>query len=394
MVPLSKGGRPIPSRTRGPPGLGARLNRSIECLRMKITGLDVWSVTMRLSEPYTIAYESVDTATNIFIRIKTEGGVVGYGCAAPDEEVTGETPRSAFDFIDSAVRFHLLGKDPLNFRRILEEIGRTTPPAPSCVAAVDMALLDIIGKVSGLPLFQLLGGMKDRIATSATIGILPTDETVLRAGHWVSQGFSSLKIKGGIDPQQDIERIIKVRETVGEAIDLSLDANQGYTPEQAMRFIRETKKARPSFLEQPTPRGDLELMGYVSSLADVPIMADESLLTAADAAEIARHAIADMFNIKIMKVGGIVASMEIGAIARAFGIGVMAGCTDEAALGIAAGLHFALATSAVVRADLDGHLPLMGDPSSGAVILEGGWLYPTGRPGLGFDLDRWEKAGT
>lgn len=360
---------------------------------MKITGLDVWSVTMRLSEPYTIAYESVDAATNIFIRIKTGGGIVGYGCAAPDKEVTGETPRSALDLIDSAVRSHLLGKDPLDFRRILEEIGRIIPRAPSCMAAVDMALLDILGKVSGLPLYRLLGGMRDRIATSATIGILPTEETLLRARYWVGQGFASLKIKGGIDVQQDIERILAVREAVGELIDLSLDANQGYTPEQAMKFIRGTKKAHPSFLEQPTPRGDLELMGYVSSLADVPIMADESLLTAGDAAEIARHGIADMFNVKTMKVGGIVAAMEIGALARAFGIDVMAGCTDEAALGIAAGLHFALATPAVVRADLDGHLPLMDDPSSGAVMLEGGWLSPTGRPGLGFDLDRWEKAG-
>jgi len=354
---------------------------------MKINGLDVWSITMRLTEPYTIAYESVDEATNIFIRIKTGGGIVGYGCAAPDSEVTGETTRSASDFIDSAVRYHLMGKDPLEFRHILDEIGRITPRAPSCLAAVDMALLDILGKVAGLPLFRLLGSPRYRIATSATIGILPTDQAILRARHWVGQGFTSLKIKGGIDVLMDIERVLAVRETVGEAIDLSLDANQGYTPEQAMRFIRETKKARLAFLEQPTPRGDLELMGYVSSLTDMPIMADESLLTLADAADIARHGIADMYNVKIMKVGGIIASAEIGALARAFGIGVMTGCTDEAAIGIAAGLHFALATPAVILADLDGHLPLVGDPSSGAVILDGGWLSPTGSPGLGFDLD-------
>jgi L-alanine-DL-glutamate epimerase-like enolase superfamily enzyme len=360
---------------------------------MKITGLDVWSMTMRLSEPYTIAYESVDAAVNVFIRIKTSGGIVGYGCAAPDTEVTGETPGSALDFINSAARYHLMGKDPLNYRRIVDKIACIAPPAPSCTAAVDMALLDILGKISGLPLFRLLGGMRDRIATSATIGILPVDETVRRAVHWVGRGFSSLKIKGGIDVEQDIERILMVRETVGEAIDLSLDANQGYTPQQAMQFVRGTKKARPSLLEQPTPRGDLELMGYVCAAADIPIMADESLLTVRDAAEIARHGIADMFNVKIMKVGGISTAMEIGALARAFDIGVMAGCTDEAALGIAAGLHFALAAPAVVRADLDGHLPLTGDPTSGAVILEDGWLSPTGRPGLGFDIERWENTG-
>ncbi len=354
---------------------------------MKITGLDAWPLTMRLSEPYTIAYETVQAATNIFIRIKTDGGMVGYGCAAPDEEVTGETPQSASDCIDSVIRHQLRGKDPLRYRALLEEIRKTVPGAPSCIAAVDMALLDILGKVSGLPLFKLLGGLRDRIRTSATIGILPADESVERARHWVERGFVSLKIKGGADVQADIERFMKIREVVGEAVDLALDANQGYTPEQALKFVRETKKARPSFLEQPTPRGDLELMGYVASLSDVPVMADESLLTLDDAAELARHGVADMFNVKIMKVGGIVTSLEIGAVARAFGVGVMAGCTDEAALGIAAGLHFALAAPAVIRADLDGHLPLMNDPTAGAVILEEGWLTPAGGPGLGFDLD-------
>jgi L-alanine-DL-glutamate epimerase-like enolase superfamily enzyme len=356
---------------------------------MKITGLDAWPVTMPLSEPYTIAYETVQAATNIFIRIKTDGGIVGYGCAAPDKEVTGETPQSASHCIDSAIRYHLSGKDPLRFHPLLEEIRHAVPDAPSCIAAVDMALLDIIGKVSGLPLFMLLGGLRDRIKTSATIGILPTDESVRRARHWVKRGFTSLKIKGGSDVQADIERFMKIREAVGEAVDLALDANQGYTPEQALRFLRETGKARPSYLEQPTPRRDIELMGYVASLSDVPVMADESLLTLDDAADLARHGIADMFNVKIMKVGGITASLEIAAVARAFGIGVMVGCMDEAALGIAAGLHFALAAPAVTRADLDGHLPLINDPTAGAVILKEGWLTPAGGPGLGFDPAGW-----
>jgi L-alanine-DL-glutamate epimerase-like enolase superfamily enzyme len=356
---------------------------------MKMTALDTRLVTMPLSEPYAIAYETVNTATNILIRIRTDGGIFGYGCAAPDKEVTGETPQSASDCIDSVVRRHLLGADPLRYRAVIEEIRRAAPNAPSCIAAADMALLDIVGKVSGLPLFRLLGGMRDRIRTSATIGILPTDESVRRALHWTEQGFTSLKIKGGNDVESDIERFIRIREAVGEAIDLALDANQGYAPDQALRFVRETRKARPIFLEQPTPRADLDLMGYVASLSDVPVMADESLLTAEDAADLARHGVSDMFNVKIMKVGGITASLEIGAVARAFGIGVMAGCTDEAALGIAAGLHFALASPAVLRADLDGHIPLVGDPTAGAVILEGGWLSPTGRPGLGFDPEGW-----
>ncbi len=281
----------------------------------------------------------------------------------------------------------MVGSDPLRIRLALEAVRRAGPVSPEALAALDMALLDILGKVAGLPLFVLLGGMRDQIRTSATVGILPPDQTVKKARDLIGQGFTSLKLKGGVDVESDIERFLKVREAVGDGVELSLDANQGYAAEESLRFIRGTKAARLVFLEQPTPRRDLELLGYVSSMTDLPVMADESLLTLDDAVTLARRGVVDLFNVKVMKVGGIIEAQQIAAVARAFGIGVMVGSTDEAALGIAAGLAVALADPAVQRADLDGNLPLEGDPSSGAVILSSGSLSPTGRPGLGLDLD-------
>jgi L-alanine-DL-glutamate epimerase-like enolase superfamily enzyme len=211
------------------------------------------------------------------------------------------------------------------------------------------------------------------------------DRTVARARDWVGQGFRHLKIKGGTDVEQDVARVLRVREAVGEKIGLRFDANQGYTPEQAMEFVEKTRSARLDLLEQPTPRGQPDLMGRVARAVSIPVMADESLMTLRDAFRLAKRDMADMVNVKLMKVGGIAAALQINSVARAAGLEVMVGCMDECGLGIAAGLHFALARPNILYADLDGHLGLIGDPSQDAVTIRNGTLFPNERPGLGFD---------
>ena len=350
---------------------------------MRITRVESWRVDMRLSEPYTIAYETVDRVSNVLLRLDLDVGPSGFGCAAPDLAVTGETPETVLAALQRVVEPVLKGADPLRRLVHLETFEKELTNSPSARAAVDIALHDLLGKLAGQPTYRILGGFRDRIRTSVTIGILPCKETVERAVELVAQGFQALKLKGGRDAEEDAERVSRVRETVGPGIELRFDANQGYSVEASLRFVELTRGAGLELLEQPTPRGEPDLMGRVVESAPIPVMADESLMSLRDAFRIARRDLADMVNVKLMKAGGIDSALQINAVARAAWLEVMVGCMDECALGIAAGLHFALARPNVVYADLDGHLGLQGDPTAGGVVIENGMLSPSGRPGLG-----------
>jgi L-alanine-DL-glutamate epimerase-like enolase superfamily enzyme len=353
---------------------------------MKITRVEAWPVTMRLGEPYAAAYDVLESTTNVFLRIVTDRRIIGCGCAAPDQQATGETVEVVLNALQTVVEPILKGADPLRTALLLERLRGALQEEPSAMAAVAMALFDILGKHCGLPVWKLLGGYRDSIRTSVTVGILPEDQTVERATYWVQQGFQALKIKGGLDVEADVVRVRKVREAVGSHIGLRFDANQGFTAEQALWFIDQTRDACLETLEQPTFQARPELLGQVASRGSVPIMADESVTTLRDAFRLARENLVDMLNVKLMKVGGIAEGLRICAVARAAKMDVMVGCMDESALGIAAGLHLALADPSVAFADLDGHLGLQGDPAAGAVRLHAGTLFPTNEPGLGFEL--------
>lgn len=353
---------------------------------MKITGIDVWPVTMRLGEPYTQFYDTLDTTTSVFLRIKTNRRLVGYGCACPDSHMTGETPARAHEALQRLAEPVLRGADPLRSGWLREQLAPALADDPSALAAVDMALYDLLGKQCGLPLCRLLGGYRESILTSVTIGILPVRETVERATYWVGQGFLALKLKGGMDVECDIERVVRVRQAVGESIELRFDANQGYSVEQALAFIDRTRSAALELIEQPTFQAAPDELGAVTRKSGLRVMADESLGGSRDAFRLAANHLADMINVKLMKIGGLSPALETAAVARAAGLGVMVGSLDESALSIAAGLHFALACPAVAYADLDGHIGLVGDPAAGAVIVESGVLFPRNQPGLGFDV--------
>ena len=278
----------------------------------------------------------------------------------------------------------LVGREVSDPEPVLREIAVRMPPAPAARAAVDMALYDLAARERGLPLVEMLGRAHDALPTSITIGIKPLEETLAEAAEYVERGFRILKVKIGLDLEQDLARLARLRQSVGPGIAIRADGNQGYTVEETLRFFRQTVPLGLEFLEQPLPAAEVEAMRALPEEIRERIAADESLLTEDDARRLASPPRAcGIFNIKLMKCGGIAPARRIAAVAETAGIRLMWGCMDESRISIAAALHAAFSSSATRYLDLDGSLDLARDVVSGGFVLEAGVMRATGAPGLG-----------
>lgn len=357
---------------------------------MNVASATVQRLTLRLREPYTIAYDTYDSAVAFLLRLQTDDGLVAYGAAAPAADVTGESDDACMTALQRLTSA-LPGCDVALHR--LPGGARPDPVAtPAAAAALDMAAFDLRGKAAGQPVCDLLGRARDRVPTSVTLGIMPTAAMLERARAWVGDGFTALKVKGGHDVHDDLERLDVLRRELGPGVQLRFDANQGYGVEQSVRLARGVAELDVALLEQPTPAGEpaalAEVTARLRSLreggASVPlVMADESAVTVAQCLDLLQRGDVDALNLKLMKLGGIAPAATVNAAAAASGVPTMISCMDELALGIAAGLHLALASTNVHWVDLDGHLDLVDDPTAGYVLLEHGELAPAAGPGLG-----------
>jgi L-alanine-DL-glutamate epimerase-like enolase superfamily enzyme len=248
-------------------------------------------------------------------------------------------------------------------------------------SAFDLLLYDILGLWSGLPLFRLLGGYRDRIQTSITLGLDDVPATVEMARERAADGFRILKLKGGLDPEQDVRRVRAVRRAL-PALTLRLDADQGYTVQDALDVAR-ALEGKLEFLEQPTLAADLSALRQVTENSPVPILADESLTGPESALAIVNQRAAHGISTKLASCGGLDCARQIDTIARAGKLTTMVGCLNEPALSIAAGLALALSSPNVRYGDLDGHFDLENDPSVPGFQFEDGWLIANESPGLG-----------
>lgn len=350
---------------------------------MKIKEIYYKTLEIKLSEPYIIAYDTFSSCKIIFMMCTTDKGMHGFGSASPEKNVTGEDIENSLLIIENVVIPRLKNSDPFEYARIIEDLKKEVSSSPSVMAMVDMLLFDLVAKKAGVPLFKYLGAYRRSIPTSITIGIMPLEDTLEKAREYFQSGFNIFKLKGGSSCDEDIKKVKKLRESFKDKIELRVDANQGYTFEEAIRFVEETRDHQVELLEQPTPRNEYEMLGKVSNRVSIPIMADESIIDLKDVFHLTKHDLTDMINIKLMKTGGIVEAMHINSVARAAKVEAMVGCMDESELSVAAGLHFALSRPNIIYADLDGHMDLLNDPANNTVTIKDGIISPSGLPGLG-----------
>lgn len=347
---------------------------------MIVSDVSVHTVHTPLKEPYTIAYETIAEVSNHYVVIRVQGGLCGIGCAAPAPEVTGESVEASRKALDIFAR-----KAP-GFA--IDALPLPSAETPSALAAVDLARFDVLARLRSTAVAGLFGhrdAARRPKETSITIGISGVEATLQRARSLHAEGFRFFKVKGGHDVEADIERLRMLRSTFGSDIRLALDANQGYRLSDVERLERNAESLNLLYLEQPTPKEDLAMLGRAAELTHIPVMADESVQNVHDVQRIAEAGPVALINIKLQKMGGLAAAQAIDEAASNHQMGTMLGCMDESALSIAAALHFGATHPNVRYLDLDGHLDLQDDPFESLVRLDGnGRLSASSGPGLGW----------
>lgn len=353
---------------------------------MKIKNIKVWSADLGNTKPYTIAFKTVDEVRNAFVEITLDNGMTGLGSGNPSEYVVGENLTQTLEALQEKNLEFLIGRDIREMNQLTHEAWQKFPKNPAARAAIDIALYDAFTKFLGVPLVKYLGQKIQSMPTSNTIGIKNVTETLKESGEYLKQGFKAIKVKLGKDLAEDIERMVKMREQFGYDYAIRIDANQGYDSQQTIEFYQKTKHLKIELIEQPLPAKSIQEMKALPDEVREVIAADESLISPKDALNLVKPPRAcGIFNIKLMKCGGITQGLKIADIALQEGIDLFWGCNDESIISITAALHAAFACSNTKYIDLDGSLDLAQDVVLGGFILKEGIMYCSDKPGLGVE---------
>jgi len=323
-------------------------------------------VRLELAETFVIARESSDEVDVVQVEL-THSGVRGHGEAAPIERYD-ESPQSALAYVEE--HSALLGDDPF----ALEDVMARLPAKEfSARAALDAALHDLQGKLTGLPVWRLLGLHREGPPTSWTIWLGDPDDMARRAEN-VGDRFQRLKLKLGAGDGLDVERVRAVRGVT--ELPLQVDVNEAWTVDEALDSLPQLASLGVEYCDQPLRAGD-DGGAQLKRESAVPIYVDEDCHTLGDVAACAARA--HGINVKLAKSGGIREAVRMVHAARALGLGCMLGCMVESGLGIAAAAHIA---SLFDHVDLDGNILIAHDPWPGVRFTDGVQV-PSDEPGLG-----------
>jgi o-succinylbenzoate synthase len=353
---------------------------------MTITHTEIYKYTIPMV-PFTIATGTMQNAQNLFIRIHTDEGITGVGECSAFPMIAGETQATCFEM---AKDFAALWKNKPAGQMVdrLAELDLFTAGNHTAKSAFDLALYDIAAKTAGKPLYQYLGGQKKLIESDLTIGLDTPEKMAETAVQFKQKKVKIIKVKLGKQVKDDIERIRQIRMAVGNEIQLRIDANQGWSYDEALAALTALAEFDIQFCEQPMRVWDDERLPELCRLSAIPVMADESVFTHHDAARIIRNKACAYINIKFAKSGGIYGAGLINKVAEENNIPCMMGGMLESRVALTAKVHFAMAHDNIKFYDLDtcllGHLT---DPVTGGVTYSGMQLQLTDAPGIGADVD-------
>lgn len=366
---------------------------------MKITHIETLPVLVPINPKVAIrSSRGIHTVSPfLFLRLHTDEGIIGLGEVSGTLEWSGEDHVTAVHIIRRCFEPLLVGRNPLEIEKRSSELQECVAGNFFTKAGIEMALWDIIGKVAGLPLYRLFGGpVRDHVPLKFSVSGLVPDAAAEIAAWAVQQGFKTLKVKVGTDPDQDVARVKAVRSAIGHDIRLGVDANGGWSPRTAIATIRRLYEYGIYFVEQPVKPYDPAWLADVRRNIEIPVLADESVNSTYDAMALVRAGAADVFSIYVGKGAGLGTARKIAVVAEAAGLGCTVGSNLELGVASAAMIHLAMATSGVHAEDFPCDIlcpflyehDLLIDP----LDIVDGRARPSERPGLGVELDDTQIA--
>lgn len=356
-------------------------------MMMKINRIEIGEVAIPLRTPFKKAMRPVDAVNNILIRIVTDNGTAGYGEAPPTALITGETKASIREAIMQYIAPSIIGIEIFDLETIMQRMHASIVNNTSAKAAVDMAVYDLYAKALGQPLYKVLGGAKRKIETAHTISYNPIDEMVRDSQQAVQDGFGILNVKVGKNGLKDIENLLAIRKAIGTDIRIRVEANQGWSPQEAVRIIGmlEDEGMQAELVEQPVKAHDLAGLKFVTQHVQTPIVADESVFSVTDAIHIIQTQSADLINIKLMKTGGIHEALKICTVAETYGVDCMIGCMLESKISVSAAAHLAAAKNCIAMVDLIGPAFFKTEAYEGGPLFNGGTIKLGDANGIGIN---------
>jgi muconate cycloisomerase len=380
---------------------------------VKIRGGQVFLVALPIRRPHHwVGHTARIGEGYAVLRLELESGIVGWGEAqvigtwGGDHGARyGETPTMTATALREILLPAIAGHDVTEIEQLHARMNRVLRGYPYAKAAIDVALHDAIGKIYGLPVYQLLGGKVRECAEIAhSIGIMDAEAAAREAAEVIAEGITTIKVKIGVEAARDIAVVAAVREAIGGAGRIRVDANQGYrTWREAVRAITAMEKYDLLYAEQPVE--GLRAMAQVSARIDVPVMADESAWTAEDVLEIVKHDAAQMLSVYYTKPGGLSRAKRLLAVAGAASLPCDINGSAEMGIGVAADLHLAVSAPEIVLA---GTIPVTSTAETVVTKVAGhkylddliktpfrfekGRLYVPDGPGLGIEVDEAKIA--